>query len=109
MAAVGELKCGDSSLFWKTLTAHSFLKRNRETRSRHLSIEKMFLTTFLRDPVKVLFISWPRWSTLWPYYVALIGCRYIQANIEWRSMFVPGSVKTRPIITAQWSSIRLIF
>ncbi|CAB1440828.1 unnamed protein product [Pleuronectes platessa] len=29
--------------------------------------------------------------------------------IERRGIFFPGSVETRPIITAQWSSIRLIF
>ena len=39
------------------------------------------------------------------YYVALIGCRSIQLSKEAFS----GSVETRPIITAQWSSIRLIF
>ena len=33
------------------------------------------------------------------YYVALIGCRSI----------FPGSVETRPIITAQWSGLRLTF
>src|SRR4029434_11039698 len=40
------------------LTVHAFWNRNRETRLRHLSIEKMFLPSFLRDPVKVEFISW---------------------------------------------------
>src|SRR4029434_7300811 len=30
----------------------------------------------------VEFLSWPRWSTLWSYYVALIGCRYIQLSEE---------------------------
>ena len=36
-----------SSLF-KTSTAHTFWKRNRETRSRHLSIKNMFLPSFIR-------------------------------------------------------------
>ena len=46
------------------------------------------------------------WSTLWSYYVALIGSRYIQLSEE--AFFFPGSVETRPNITDQWSSIRLI-
>ena len=36
------------------------------------------------------------------YYVGLIGCRSIQLS---GGIFFPGSVETRPIITAQWSGI----
>ena len=39
------------------------------------------------------------------YYVALIGCRSIQR----RGILFPGSVEIRPIITAQWSGLRLTF
>ena len=47
----------------------------------------------------VLLTTTMRRLTYVTYYVALIGCRSIH----------PGSVETRPIITAQWTSIRLIF
>src|SRR4029434_2522028 len=47
------------------------------------------------------------WSTLWSYYVALIGSGY---PIERRGIFFPGSVETRPIITAQleWNQTHIL-
>ena len=41
------------------------------------------------------------------YYVALIGCRSIQLSEE--AFYFLVRVETRPIITAQWSGLRLTF
>ena len=54
----------------------------------------------------VLLTTTMRRLTYVTYYVALIGCRSIQLSEE--AFFFLVRLK-RPIITAQWSSIRLIF
>jgi len=72
-----------SSLLKKIYTVHSFKKRKREQRSRHLLTGKMFLLSYLQDLVYLF-----------------------QMNVE---AFFSCSVETLPIITAQWNSIRLTF
>ena len=66
-----------------------------------------FFYFFQRACSWVLLTTTMRRLTYVTYYVALIGCRSIQLSEE--AFFFPGSVETRPIITAQWSSTRLIF
>ena len=51
MAAAEELRCVDRDVLEDIDSA--FILKEEQRNARHLSIEKMFLPSFLRDPVKV--------------------------------------------------------
>src|SRR4029434_1352280 len=105
MAAAGELRC--VVCFRLFIDSAFILKEEQRNAIKAFVDQKDVFAVLPTGFGKSLIYQLAPWSTLWSYYVALIGYRYIQ--LSEKGIFFPGSVETRPIITAHWSGIRLIF
>ena len=60
----------------------TFILKEEQRNARHLSIEKYVFAVLPTGSGKSLMYQLAPWSTLWSYYVALIGSRYIQLSEE---------------------------
>ena len=97
MAAAGELRCVDSVI--EDIDSASTLKEERRT---------AIMYVYTLPPPPLLCQGLPLTCSFCD--VCLRCSDWLEVYpIEWRGIFFPGSVETRPIIPAQWSSIRLLF
>ena len=82
MAAAGELRCVDSAIESVLEDIDSAFILKEEQRIKTFVDRKYVFAVLPTGSGKSLMYQLAPWSTLWSYYVALIGSRYIQLSEE---------------------------
>ena len=82
MAAVGELKCGNFESVLEDIDSTFILKEEKRNTIKAFVDRKYVFAVLPTGSGKSLMYQLAPWSTLWSYYVALIGSRYIQLSEE---------------------------
>src|SRR4029434_2917771 len=107
MAAAGELRCVDFECVLEDIDSAFILKEEQRNEMKAFVDRKDVFAVLPTGSGKSLIYQLAQMV----YVMVILRCfdwLYVY-QIEQRGLFFLVRLKTRPIITAQWSSIRLIF